>query len=101
MILLKKLMEIENKKYYGFNYLFLPLKKENSKKYNEIIKIILNNLKSKEDFKNDLGILSDINKSDIDILYCIISNLFLSHLTDSNYFESDNYTSLKNGLKTD
>lgn len=86
-------------KYYGFDYLFLPLKKENSKKYNEIIKIILNNLKSKEDFKNDLGILSDINKSDIDILYCIISNLFLSHLTDSYYFETDNYTSLKKWIE--
>ena len=86
-------------KYYGFDYLLLPLKKENTKKYNEIVKTILNNLKSKEKFTNDLGILSDINKNDPDILYCIISNLFLSHLSDPNYFYSDNYSSLKKWLE--
>jgi len=37
-------IDIENQKYYGFDYLFLPLKKENSKKYNGIIKTILNTL---------------------------------------------------------
>jgi len=83
------------KKYYGFDYLFLPLKKENSKKYNEIIKAIINSLNSQKNLINDLGILSDINKSDIDVFYCIISNLFLSHFTDSNYFETDNYKILK------
>jgi len=82
-------------KYYGFDYLFLPLKIENSKKYNEIIKIILNNLKSQEEFKNDLGILSDINKSNIDIFYCIISNIFLSHFTGENYFDTKYYSILK------
>ena len=88
-----KINNIEN--YYGLDYLFLPLDTENSKKYNEIIKIILNNLKNQEDFKNDLGILSDINKSNIDVFYCIISNLFLSHFTDQNYFDSTNYSNLK------
>jgi len=83
------------KKYYGFDYLLLPLKIEDAKKYNEIIKIILNSIKSQEELKNDLGILSDINKSNIDIFYCIISNLFLSHFSDQNYFDSSNYSILK------
>ena len=85
----------KEQKYYGFDYLFLPLKKENAKKYNEIIKIILNNLKSPESFKNDLGILSDISKNDTDIFYCVITNIFLSHLSDQFYFENNNYTILK------
>jgi len=85
----------KEQKYYGFDYLFLPLKKENAKKYNEIIKIILNNLKSPKSFKNDLGILSDISKNDTDIFYCVITNIFLSHLSDQFYFENNNYTILK------
>jgi len=92
----KEINENNKQKYYGFDYLLLPLKKENAKKYNEIIKIILNNLKSPESFKNDIGILSDINKNDTDIFYCVITNIFLSHLSDKYYFESNNYTILKN-----
>ena len=88
-------INLNEQKYYGFDYLLLPLKKENAKKYNEIIKIILNNLKSQESFKNDIGILSDINKNDTDIFYCVITNIFLSYLTDPSYFESNNYTILK------
>ena len=84
---------IEN--YYGFEYLFLPMKKEYAKKYNEIIKIIINSLKQ-ENLTNDLGIVSDINKNDIDTFYCIISNLFLSHFHEEDYFNSNNYSILKN-----
>ena len=90
---------MEKKKLFGFDYPILPMKINEAKKYNEIIKKIENNINSPENFKNDKGIIEDINNNSIDILYCIISNLFLSRLYDSNFFNFTEYNALHSWLQ--
>ena len=83
-----KIKEDKEKKYFGFDYLFLPMAKNNINKYKDIISDITNNLNNK--LKNDTGILSDMN-SKTDILFCVITNLYLSKLNDPQYFKKDEY----------
>ena len=83
------------KRYFGFDYLFLPMTKDEAKKYNDIIKTIdLNNLS--QSLASDNGIVEDLNKYGIDIFYCVTVNLFLSKFKTLDYFNIDEYKILNN-----
>ena len=71
---------------FGFDYLLLPLEKAKAKKYDEIYQEILNYIKDEKEIINDSGIIDSINDQDIDTLYCLICNLFLS-----KFISVDNY----------
>ena len=95
--IMKKINEdSETKKYFGFDYLFLPMSKQDARKYNDIIKKIQSTLETQKNLERDLGIIGDINKSNIDIVFCVISNLYLSKFNRQNYFIDPMYTTLFN-----
>ena len=94
-----KILENSNNnldKNFGFDYLILPFNKERAVKFNQIYRQIINCIKDSNNFDNDIGIMEDINKEDIDTLYCIISNIFLSKFILENYEKKEEY-SLING----
>ena len=82
-------------KNFGFDYLILTIKKKKAVKFNQIYRQIINCINVAKNFDNDIGIIDDINdadKNDLDTLYCIISNIFLSKLSIENYEKNDEYT---------
>ena len=81
-------------KFYGFDYLFLPMHSKDLDKYKDIVSDIKNNLNNK--LKDDTGILQDLN-SKMDILYCVIANLFLSKFK-KEFFNQNDYDILLNWL---
>ena len=98
----KKILEsinnnIDNKT-FGFDYLIIPFNKERAVKFNQIYRQIINCINDSKNFQNDIRIIEDINNNDIDILYCIISNLFLSKLSTEKYPIKDEYTLLNKWL---
>ena len=86
-------MKNETKKYFGFDYLFLQMDKEKkeAKTYNEILKKIQNSLNRENNLNNDIGIVNDIKNNNIDILFCVFVNLYLSNFCDEDYFGSNEY----------
>ena len=93
----KKFVNNTKKKYFGFDYLFLPLDKNYAKKYNDIIKTIdFHNLK--QSLENDNGIVEDLNKNGVDVFYCVITNLFLSKFKMQDYKNKDEYKLFFNWL---
>ena len=81
-------------KNFGFDYLVLPLNKNNAEIVTEISSQIMYCVNDSKKFQNDINIMDGINKNDIDILYCIISNLFLSKFSLDNYLTSEEYSTL-------
>jgi len=84
----KKNIVIEtNKKYYGFDFMFIPIK-EKSK--NEIFGSVINHLlyikkNTKDNNFDDKELLEIINQNnDIDLLYCGLLNVHFSFLYKSN-----------------
>ena len=92
----KEKVQNDNKKekYYGFDYLFLPMFPKGFDKYKEIISDIKSNLSS--NLKDDTGILQDLNIK-TDLLYCVITNLFLSKFKNE-FFNQNEYDILLNWL---
>ena len=90
--------KMETKKYFGFDYLFLPMDKtkKEDKTYNEIIKKIQNALSRESNLDNDKGIVNDIKTNSMDILYCVFANLYLSNFFKKEYFQSNEYEVLHN-----
>ena len=85
------------KKEYGFDYLILPFNENDIKQYNEISSKILRSIKNTK-LNNDIDAVDDINNNSIDVLYCLISNLFLSKLSSEEYIREEEYNILKNWL---
>ena len=83
---------------FGFDYLLIPFNDKGAKFFGEIYQQIIVCLNSDNKFKNDLGIIGDINKSTIDNLYCIISNLFLSKFSADRYMISEEYSLINKWL---
>jgi hypothetical protein len=81
-------------KNFGFDYLVLPLNKNNAEIVTEISSQIMYCVNDSKKFQNDINIMDGINKNDTDILYCIISNLFLSKFSLDNYLTSEEYSIL-------
>ena len=83
---------------FGFDYLLIPFNEDAAKKYGEIHQQIIACLNSDNKFKNDIGIIDDINKRNIDNLFCVISNLFLSKFSSDGYMLNEEYSILKKWL---
>ena len=83
---------------FGFDYLILPFEEKRADKFNEIYRQIIHCLNDPQKFENDIGIVDDINNNDIDILYCILSNLFLSKLSLDNYSTKEEYNTINKWL---
>ena len=76
----------------------LPLEEKRADKFNEIYRQIILCLKDPKKFENDIWIVDDINNNDIDVLYCILSNLFLSKLSLDNYSTKEEYRTISQWL---
>ena len=83
---------------FGFDYLLIPFNAKGAKTFGEIYQQIIVCLNSDNKFKNDIGIIGDINKSNVDNLYCIISNLFLSKFSADRYMISEEYSLINKWL---
>ena len=83
---------------FGFDYLLIPFNVKGAKTFGEIYQQIIACLNSDNKFKNDIGIIGDINKSNVDNLYCIISNLFLSKFSADRYMISEEYSLINKWL---
>ena len=83
---------------FGFDYLILPLEEKRADKFNEIYRQIIHCLNDSQKFENDIGIVDDINNNDIDVLYCILSNLFLSKLSLDNYSTTEEFVTINKWL---
>ena len=88
----------DTEKDFGFDYLIIPFDSKEANTFNDIYKRIVYCLTDSRHFENDVGILEEINSSDIDTLYCIITNLFLSKLSIDNYITREEYSIIYNWL---
>ena len=88
---------INENKYFGFDYIFLPMDKKEAQEMANIFKTFnLENLKG--DNPQDLALIDDLNKN-IDIFYCFITNIFLSKFS-GDYFSNEEYKILFNWLNS-
>lgn len=85
------------KKEYGFDYLILPFNEKDIKEYKKISEKIIYSIKNNK-LSNDIDVVDVINNNSIDVLYCLISNLFLSKLSLEEYIREEEYDILKNWL---
>ena len=95
----EELNEINNNinKVYGFDYLFIPVNKNEFDEYisidTSLINISQNNIKE----NNDLIVMIN-HCSNLDIFLCSIINIFMSNFKDRNYFDSNSYKNLNEFL---
>ena len=95
IILIKEQKEKSEIKFYGFDYLFLPLKQNEFKEFVSIEKIFFNLGLNNENNENEENIISSINNiANLDILLCSIINNFISNFHYNRYFQSNEYKNI-------
>ena len=76
-----------NKKYYGFDYMIIPLKEDQIEKFKDISECLLN-IKNNDENYDDSIIIEKIKEyDDIDVLYCGLLNIHFSFYHNEFYLE--------------
>ena len=91
-----ELIDTKNK-IFGFDFLFLPLRQDELQGYISIEKRMINLSRNENKDINELITMINLSEN-LDIVLCVIINIFLSNFKDKYYFDTNTYKNLSTFL---